>query len=31
MRWNFLFYSADGKWVLNACTFDDKLQSVFDE
>ena len=31
MRWTFLFYSADGQWVLNACTFDDKIQTVFEE
>jgi hypothetical protein len=31
MRWRFLFYSADGKWVLNTFNFDDKIQLLFGE
>jgi len=31
MRWNFIFYSPDGKWVLNTFNFDDNIRSMFDE
>jgi hypothetical protein len=31
MRWNFIFYSPDGKWVLNSFHFDDEIYSMFDE
>ena len=31
MRWNFIFYSPDGKWVLNSFNFDDEIYSLFDE
>ncbi len=31
MRWNFVFYSPNGKWVLNTFNFDDKIYSMFDE
>ena len=27
MRWNFIFYSPDGKWVLNTFNFDDNIRS----
>src|ERR1051326_4702589 len=26
LRWRFVFYSASGKWTLNAVNFDDKIQ-----
>ena len=31
LRWRFLFYSANGKWSLNAFNFDDKIQLLFGE
>jgi len=31
MRWNFIFYSPNGKWVLNTFNFDDQIHSMFDE
>lgn len=31
MRWNFIFYCPDGKWVLNTFNFDDKIQLMFEE
>lgn len=31
MRWNFIFYSPNGKWVLNTFNFDDNIRSMFDE
>ncbi|MDO8682998.1 MAG: hypothetical protein Q7N50_05890 [Armatimonadota bacterium] len=31
MRWRFIFYSPDGKWVLNTFNFDDKIQLLFGE
>ena len=31
MRWRFIFYSPDGKWVLNTFNFDDKIQLLFEE
>ncbi len=31
MRWKFIFYSPDGKWVLNSFNFDDKIQALFEE
>jgi len=31
MRWNFIFYSPKGKWVLNTFNFDDKINAMFDE
>ncbi|MBI5558270.1 MAG: hypothetical protein HY885_11600 [Deltaproteobacteria bacterium] len=31
MRWSFIFYNPDGKWVLNAFNFDDKIQLMFEE
>ena len=31
IRWRFIFYSPDGKWVLNTFNFDDKIYSMFDE
>jgi hypothetical protein len=29
MRWNFIFYRPNGKWVLNTFTFDDNIRSMF--
>jgi len=31
MRWNFIFYNPDGKWVLNTFNFDDNIRAVFEE
>ena len=31
MRWNFIFYNPDGKWVLNTFYLDDNIRSLFDE
>lgn len=31
MRWNFIFYSPNGSWVLNTFNFDDKIHSMFEE
>lgn len=31
MSWNFIFYSPDGKWVLNTFNFDDNIRSMFEE
>lgn len=31
MRWNFTFYSPNGKWILNTFTFDDNIQALFEE
>jgi hypothetical protein len=31
MRWRFIFYSANGKWMLDAMNFDDKIQLLFGE
>ncbi len=31
MRWNFTFYSPNGKWVLNTFNFDDNIRSMFEE
>jgi nucleoside recognition membrane protein YjiH len=31
MRWSFIFYSPDGKWVLNSFNFDDNIRSMFEE
>lgn len=31
MRWNFIFYSPDGRWVLNTFNFDDNIRSVFED
>jgi len=31
MRWNFMFYSPNGKWVLNSFNFDDSIRSMFEE
>jgi hypothetical protein len=31
MRWVFVFYCPDGKWVLNTFNFDDKIQLMFEE
>lgn len=31
MRWNFVFYCPDGKWILNTFNFDDKIQLMFEE
>lgn len=31
MRWNFIFYSAEDKWILNSFNFDDKIYSLFED
>ena len=31
MRWRFIFYNPQGKWVLNTFNFDDKIHSLFEE
>jgi hypothetical protein len=31
MRWNFIFYNPDGKWVLNTFYTEDKIGSLFAE
>jgi hypothetical protein len=31
MRWNFIFYGPNGKWVLNTFNFDDKIHAMFEE
>ena len=31
MRWRFVFYRASGKWMLDAISFDDKIQLLFGE
>jgi hypothetical protein len=31
MRWNFIFYNPDGKWVLNSFYFDDNIRAMFEE
>lgn len=30
VRWNFIFYNPNGKWVLNTFYFDDKIHAMFD-
>jgi hypothetical protein len=30
MRWQFIFYNPDGKWVLNTFNFDDNIRGLFD-
>ncbi len=30
MRWQFIFYNPDGKWVLNTFNFDDNIRSLFE-
>jgi hypothetical protein len=31
MRWRFIFYNPEGKWVLNTFNYDDKIRSLFEE
>lgn len=31
MRWSFIFYSPDGKWVLNTFNYKDAIESMFEE
>lgn len=31
MRWRFLFYSVNGKWMLDALNYDDKIHLLFGE
>ena len=31
MRWRFIFYDPEGKWVLNTFNYDDKIRSLFEE
>jgi hypothetical protein len=31
LRWQFIFYSPDKKWVLNTFNFDDKINLLFGE
>ena len=30
LRWDFIFYSPDGKWILNTFNFNDQIQSMFE-
>jgi len=30
MRWQFIFYNPDGRWVLNTFNFDDNIRSLFE-
>ena len=31
MRWRFIFYNPEGKWVLNTFNYDDNIRSLFEE
>lgn len=31
MRWRFIFYNPEGKWVLNTFNWDDNIRSLFEE
>lgn len=31
IRWKFIFYKPDTKWVINGFTFDDNINSLFEE
>lgn len=30
IRWQFIFYNPNGKWVLNTFNFNDNIQSLFE-
>lgn len=31
LRWSFIFYNPDGRWILNTFGFDDKIQTMFED